>query len=565
MATLTRRHKSSSVLQQPVHPFTPGLQAFRNDLDAPLPSESAQNRWPHGDTSPRAHQLRDDCCYDMQRFAREFFPELCRVEFNQMHRDFFADADREARESISAVRQVDVAPRGSGKTSIKLKVKPVHRALYGFAKYYLICSAEFDLANDKIKDLKDIFEGNERLRQVYGPQETRHWRQGDIITACGTRFRAFTPRSRSRGLLWGAYRPSDIILDDAEDRETVLTALRRERFARWFFEDVTRLGDKATNIELIGTLLHPQSFLSDMLTKPGWRARKYQGVLRFADSDEAVALWRAWREIVISLGPRGDLEEAHTFFRAHEAAMMQGVEVLWPEWRSYLDMMLSRITESEHAFWQEDQNEPQLDTSYLFDADAIMRFRLVPEGILREDGHLVRWMDIDGLLGYYDPTPGDNPEDASRDWAACPIVAQDKQGYQYLLDLYTERADRSSEQINAIVDLCWRWQVEKLGIESIGFQATLEDSFAQAFAQRGHAEGHQWAPMLLPVKDVRNKLLRIRTLEPRLLNKWLWVNETLPQRFWDEVNGFTVLTKDNADDCLDALSGAIRMLVDGEV
>lgn len=567
MRTIRKRHKSRPAPSDFFHPFPPrtdGLRAFLDDLEAPLPHEVAANPWPDGEDSPAATILREACRYDLKKFAQEFFPELCRVEFNPMHEDFFAEADREAQQHLTGVRSVDVAPRGSGKTSTRLKIKPIHRALYGISKYYLICSAEYRLANDKVKDLRDIFETNAKLRQVYGPQETLSWRQDDFIIAAGCRYRAFTPKSRTRGLLWGAYRPTDILLDDAEDRDTVLTELRRMRFEKWFFEDVARLGDPQTNIELIGTLLHPESFLANMLKKTGWRRRKYQGVIHFAESAEAIALWRAWRERVIDMENPHALDDAKAFFDANEAAMMEGVKVLWPQWRSYYDMMLERLTQSEHAFWQEDQNEPALDSSYLFDADAIMRFKLVPDGILREDGRHVPWLDIEHVVAFYDSTPGDNPSDTTRDWAACPVVAQDKHGYQYLVDLYAEQQDKSSEQINAIVDLCWRWQVEKLGMEAIGHQATLVDSFIQGFAARGREEHHQWSPMLVPVKDVRNKILRIRTLEPRFSNKWLWVNETIPGRFWQEVSHFTTLTKDNADDCLDALSGAVHMLVIGE-
>ena len=545
-------------------PAVVSVRGFAEALAAPLPSEQEQE-WPNGEQTPRARELREACRYDIELFAREFFPELCRAPFNAMHRQFFADANREAREGITGVRQVDVAPRGSGKTSVRLRIKPIHRAVYGISRYYLICSAEYRLAQDKVKDIRDIFEQNGKLRDVYGPQETKEWKQGDFVIAQGCRFRAFTPRSATRGLLWGAYRPSDIILDDAEDRETVLTKLRRDRFSRWFFEDVTKLGDAQTNIELIGTLLHPESFLAEMLEKAGWNGRKYQSVLSWADSAEAITLWQQWRDIVVDLDADEPLANAEAFFQEHREAMMAGAEVLWPEWRPYEQLMLTRLTESEHAFWQEDQNEPQLDASYLFQEEGVARCRVLPDGILRQDGRMVSWREMTGMIAYYDSTPGDNPGDPHRDWAACPIVAQDQQGYQYLVDLYTARVDSSDEQMEGVVDICWKWQVQKLGIESIGHQATLVDTLRQKFLGRAQGEGHQWAPMLVPVKDTRNKLLRIRTLEPRFVNKWLHVSETIHQRFWQELRGFTVLTKDNADDCLDAISGAVHMLVTGEV
>ncbi len=531
--------------------------------DAPLPHELSSIEWPGGDPSPEAEDLRQRCRYDLELFAREFFPDLCTKPFNPMHYDFFADANEEARHP-SPRRIVDVAPRESAKSTVRAKIKTVHRGLYGLAKYYLIGSAEYNLARDKTKAIRDIFDMNQKLKEVYGKQNTKDWRMDDFVIAHGCRYRAFTPRSATRGLLWGAFRPTDILLDDAEDRQTVMTPLRRERFAAWFFDDILKLGSQDTTVECIGTILHPESFLAVMLNKPGWKTRRYQSVIQFSQTELSWALWRDWREIVIDLTREDVMGDAWEFFKANEAAMMEGVKVLWPENRSYYQLMLSRVTESESSFWQELQNDPQQDATYLFDANAIGRFSLQNDGLLRDDGRLIRWIDLVSFVQGYDPTPGDNPEDTSRDWAASPVLAQDRWGYQYILDLYTERQDSSDQQLDAVVDLAWKWQPAKLGIEALGFQATLINTLEQKLAQRALQEQHQWSQLLIPIKDVRNKILRIKTLEPRFVNQWLWASDQLPSRFWSEVSGYTTLTKDQPDDCLDAIAMAVHMLSSGE-
>jgi len=517
------------------------------------------NRWPGGCQEAWADDLREQCRYDLKAFILAFFPDMCTAPFTTMHAAFFDRANTMAREGLRGVRDVTAAPRGSAKTSTKGKAQLIWEGLYGYESYILICSATRDMARDKTKDIRDVFDQNLRLIEVFGPQQTSTWRQNDFQLACGCIYRAFTPKTAVRGLLRDNKRPSKIIPDDAEDRETVLTPLRRQRFLDWWNADVAKLGDKQTNIDAIGTVLHPESLLASLLTNPGYQAHIYQSVQHFADTPEAWAHWAAWRQIILNLDNPSRLTDAQAYYTTHEAVMMANVQVLWPERKSYYDLMLSRITESEEAFWSEEMNNPTQDESYLFDLNEIATFTMEPEGVLRQDGRLVRYADMDAFLGFYDPTPGTQRETA--DWAACPIVAQDKNGYQYVLDAYMSQLDSQDAQLNGVVDLCVRWLVPKLGIESNGYQANLVDTLYQKFALRG-----TYAPTIVPVRHSgarNNKTVRIRTLQSPLHNHWLQLASTLPTRAWYQISNFTVLTTHNEDDIVDAIAGARAMLLSG--
>lgn len=533
---------------------------------------TSHERWPLGSTAPADVALREACEWDDEKFLRHFFPQMATEPFNPMHLDFFAE--RTARHGSRGHKDATASPRGSAKTSVKGKGAIIKDILYRHEQYVAICSANDDLARDKVKDIRDEFDTNVELLRVFGPMRTRDWRMSDFITVNDCRVRAFTPRTKVRGFLWRNRRPTKIVLDDAEDPETCLTLLRRERFVQWYNNDVTKLGTAETNYEIIGTILHPESLLAQLLNNPGYNHRFYQAVIRFAEGPEAWTLWGKWREILCDLDNENRLQDAKAFYDAHEAAMLTGVHVLWPERKSesYYALMLDRVVHGESAFWQERQNAPTRDSTYLFDTDAIGRITVEPDGLLREDGRYVRWMDMRHIIAFYDPTPGDMPQNkdiallSKRDYAACPVLMQDRHGYSYVIDAYCEQTDDSDAQMDAIVQLCWKWQVEKLGIESNGFQATLVKSFTEKFAAEAATRGRQWAPMLVPIKQTRNKVLRIRTLQPPFANHWLWLSETLPARAWQELSNFTVLAgKHNSDDWLDAVQAGLTMLSEQNV
>lgn len=540
----------------------PIFQRLFRDMDTFLdthyvPGIETPTIWPQGATDDESVTLREACRYDVKRFIEAFFPDMCTAPFTHMHEEFFARANTIARERRRGVRDATAAPRGSAKTSTKGKVFLIWEGLYLHETYTLICSATRDMARDKTKEIRDTFESNQRLIQVYGPQATSHWRQGDFQIATGALYRAFTPRTAIRGLLRENKRPSKIVPDDAEDRETVLTPLRRQRFLDWWNADVMKLGDQDTNIDAIGTVLHPDSLLASLLSNPGYTSRVYQSVEHFADTPEAWALWTTWRQLVLDLDDADRLAHALAFFQAHEAAMLAGVQVLWPARKSYYALMLSRLTESEQAFWSEEQNAPTQDESYLFDLAQVATVEIGPEALTRQDGRVVRYADMDAWVAFYDPTPG--TQKLTADCAACPVVCQDRNGYQYCVETYLSALDTQDGQLDAVVDLCVRWQVPTLGIESNGYQANLVDALAQKFATRG-----PYAPMIVPVLHSgarNNKTVRIRTLQSPLDNHWLHLATTLPTEAWTQLAEFSSLTTENRDDFPDSLAAARAMIL----
>ena len=515
------------------------------------------SRWPGAANDPETLALQNACEYDQQQFMEAFFADACNKPFSQMHRDFFTTENARIRAGIRGWRDATAAPRGNGKSTIKSKVQVVHKILYGYEKYILICSANAELARDKVREIRDIFTENTKLIRTFGPQETRDWRQSDFITACGARVRAFTPRSKARGLLWHNRRPTLILLDDAEDPETVLTPLRRERFAAWYANDVSKLGDAETNFDVVGTILNPQSLLAQLLKNPGYNARLYHAVITFADTKEAWDLWSQWRDILLDLQNPHRLEDAKHFFGTHEAAMLAGAQVLWPESENYYQLMLSRIVDGESAFWQEKQNTPLGDARYLFQMDSAAYCEIRPTEIIRHDRTIVPWSEINDIAAYWDPTP-DKIRAQGTDFAACTIVARDVYGYIYVLDAYVKQEASTDKQITDIAWMLYQWRVPLLGLEGNSFQSLMANNLRQAIAKLNQDFRSDWVCDVIPVINMKNKIMRIRSLEPLVNNHWLQFARTLPTPAYTQMSEFLPVNNAGHDDFPDSLEGAVR-------
>jgi len=62
-----------------------------------------------------------------------------------------------------------------------------------------------------------------------------------------------------------------------------------------FFEDVLKAGDTGTNVDFVGTVLHPESLLKKLLQNPRYDVMPvYQSIMEWSQHED---LWEKWREI----------------------------------------------------------------------------------------------------------------------------------------------------------------------------------------------------------------------------------------------------------------------------
>ncbi len=491
--------------------------------------------------------------YDFQFFVRFFFPDHCRYDFSPMHADFFED---EQEPALRGRREAIAAPRGHAKTTFKVFFKVLHAIVYEYEKFILIVGHSAPEAEAKVKDILKELEENELLREVYGPLAPQKgqagWSTKNFVTQNQIRVMAKSRGKQVRGLKHGAYRPTLIVLDDIESPDKVLSESQRYKTRQWLEKDILKLGsvDGQANIVVVGTCLHPEALLPELLVSPGWRGRKYQAIQQFSDHP---GLWESWRKLYTDLTNAHRVADSDAFYQENETALLSGTQVLWPEVEPYLSLMKMMVNEGQGSFQSEKQNEPYDPERQIFNMAQARRFKLVYNefglraGIRFLDGsdryipaeHLIK------IVAFHDPAMANSSES---DYAAIVVCASDLNGYLYCLDAYIEKVI-PSRQIEQAFRMHEKWNLDVLYLESNNFQGILKESY----------RAKQDMGATLRVKEINqhtNKEKRIASLEPLVTNGQLLFNEDLNPRLISQLTLFPT----THDDGPDALYGAIEPL-----
>ena len=151
-------------------------------------------------------------------------------------------------------------------------------------------------AEERVGQILEVLETNVRLKTVFGSllPESKKGRlrsRKRFETRNGILVLGKSKGQSLRGLNHHGQRPSMIILDDVEAMDEVRNPDQRRKTREWFFKDIMKLGklQGQTNITLIGTCLHPEALLPELLENPAWQTSRYQAVISFATNQ---AFWQ---------------------------------------------------------------------------------------------------------------------------------------------------------------------------------------------------------------------------------------------------------------------------------
>ena len=328
--------------------------------------------------------MRRRCEADIRLFAEYFFAHLLGRRPGRLHRELF-DLWRRSRtrgslESRSGRRLALAAPRGAAKSTLKTLIFPIHATLYQLERYIVILSATLKQARQRLHNIRSELETNETLKVFYAA-ELAQWdaRTRDSLEVNKVRLDAYSAGTEIRGISHRQWRPTLVLLDDVEDSQAVRNMERRERLLQWYNEVIENIGDTYTAIEIVGTLLHPDSLLARLLARPDFQSRTFRSIEQFA---ERADLWDQWRALFTNLDDPERGQTARDFFNRHRADMLRGARVLWQDKEDYYDLMVQLVTKGRAAFFKEKQNEPAAAQETFFDLGRIIRFRLEGEALV---------------------------------------------------------------------------------------------------------------------------------------------------------------------------------------
>ena len=407
-------------------------------------------------------------------------------------------------------RNVIAAPRGHAKSTNLTFKDSLHATVYGYKHYILLLSDSSEQAEGFLDEIKTELEENADLIEDFGSLKgDKTWRSNGILTKNDIKIEAIGSGKKVRGRKHRNWRPDLIVLDDIENDENVNTPEQRRKLKAWFEKAVSKAGDTYTDIMYIGTVLHYDSLLNNVLQNPRYHAKKYRAVISWAANQ---SLWDEWESIYTNLFNENHEIDAQTFFEANREEMLEGTEVLWEDKLSYYDLIEMKVTEGEASFNSELQNDPVDPDNATFNEEWTDYYE--PE--------LVDWKSPEFIfVGANDPSLGKNKKSDTS--AIINLALSIKTGYMYVVDASIEKR-KPDVIIEDIFQMSQRLKRDyakgfyKFGVETVQFQYY----FKEVMAHRSVEEGEY-----LPIEEIQssaNKKLRIESLQPVIKNKYLKFN-----------------------------------------
>lgn len=505
---------------------------------------------------------------DMELYAVLAFPHYCELEFNPYHRDIFKAFKFMERK----IRRARGAPRGSAKSTISTLIRPIHDACYGTEKFILFVSSTEPLANKKLKDIRSEVLTNEFLRWLYGLRfETKKVAESafTVLSDAGECHMAATGKgSQIRGIRYKEHRPSKLIFDDFESSAEIASETLRQKTEDVYKEDFGKVGNQFTNIEFVGTVLHRESLLANLLKNPQYDSKKFQAIISWSKRQD---LWDEWAKIIENKDNDNRMADAWAFFKEREVEMLEGTEVLWPEKESYYDHMLDLQEIGRRAFFKEKQNDPLGSDDPVF--ETLHWFREVPTGLqILSSGAIIEWKDLRHVYGVIDPSTGQDGHTKGKkgDWSVVLVGFLDPKGRLLVYKDYTSRVS-PTKQIKLIFDTHEKHKYLKFGAETNLYRNLLMENIKEEKKRREKQSG----PIDIAFYDIvqtENKMERIYKIEPKVNHGWIIFNQALSQDFKRMLEDFPNADHDDGPDALEMLwnlakgsyrAGAVNMNVMG--
>ena len=441
-------------------------------------------------------------------------------------------------------------PRGHAKSTFVSNVFPIHQCYFSCAtdggrKYILIISETEDLSTKFVEYINSQLKFNKKLREDLGVimNESKFDNKKDtgmeFVTTKGTMVRAAGMGKALRGARNGAYRPDLVILDDLESMANTNTKELREKNLHWYNSVIEPIGvEGRTAFLYVGTLVHGNGLLPDILTRIDYESRKYAAIVQEPDNME---LWMHYCEILDDKTDEEREAKADAFYEENREEMDKGWKTLWSRW-TYSALMKKKSTLGTKAFNSEYMNIAYDPDSQIFNEDNIIFF---------DDRDLIdqwgRRIPLD-VYGFWDLAVGKgNKRD---DYNAVVIIGRDKlTGVMYVLDAWSAKVP-AHKALAVAEQKISEWQPRLFGVETIQMQYEFYRQLQENIMKHG-----LYSTRLKACNPKAKKEDRIQILEPLFETGYLRLKRS--QRLLLEQ--LLVFPQGEHDDLPDALASAVDL------
>lgn len=327
------------------------------------------------------------------------------------------------------------APREHAKSTVVSVIFPLYCICYKKRRFIVLISDTQPQAALQLAAIKEELETNDELRKDFGDLiGDKKWDVNDCRTSTGITIVARGAGQSLRGLRYRMWRPDLVICDDLENEEGVENPDTREKLTRWFKGTVMNLG-KYCQIMVVGTILHYDSFLSELLD-PG----KFKRFVK-----------RRYMAVDLDWNPES---------------------VLWPAKWDLESLKLKEEDLGSVFFNQEFRNLPISAETQVFQEAWIKQHQY-----FREQIALVALMKVT----YHDPAIS---EKRKADYFGSITVGVRENGK--ILVLRAEQKKMPfTKQVDYIIRLWDAEQPEVVGIEDVAYQEALKQTIDEVSTQTG--------------------------------------------------------------------------------
>jgi len=340
------------------------------------------------------------------------------------------------------------SPRAHAKTSAITIGYGLSALLFRQRRHLLIISDTEGQANQFLGGLKNELANNEILIDLFGLKRRQNGEVDFIVDneselicefADGHRFRIIAKgaEQKMRGSLWDGLRPDLVICDDMENDEAVMNKERRQKLREWFFKAVIPSISKNGIIRFVGTILHTDSLLNQLMPENQLIGNARKTDLIVEELKTYTNRRTPWKSVK---------------YKAHNEDFSA---ILWGERydqaffeTKYQEAALLGLTD---AYSQEWLNEP-LD----FKNSMFKKADLLP----------MTTEDQDRLVNYYLTVDLAISEKDRSDYSVFMVSAVDSDKKIYIVDVIRERMD-GLEIVDTLLNLQRIYDFEVVGIEEM--------------------------------------------------------------------------------------------------
>lgn len=365
---------------------------------------------------------------------------------------FKVDRDRAGRPcalhlSVSD-RMLFMMPRGISKTTLvnghNLREIARHESPFIFYLSESSSHSEMQLGN-----IKRELETNNLFINVFGQKKPERldpekWTSKFIQTTDGIAVAAKGRGGQVRGQNVDGKRPSDIILDDVEDKESTKTEEQREKAFDWYKSDVEQalpqIGENRGRIILLGTLLHPESMLARLSKTP-----EFISVVFGSKDSDGLMLWDHY------MTEKQYEDKRSSFARVRKLGLFN--------------------LEFNSTVKQDEE-------------DAVFPERFIQYSPIG----LEAFKQLPGRAIVIDPAISEKKDS---DFTAIAVVGMSPRGQIHIAHVHLERGMHPRAQVDKYFELHFLYDCNRHGVETVAYQKALKHLLTEEMFRRGKTFGHR--------------------------------------------------------------------------